>query len=112
MFDKTRAENFFDQLRSYMTKTDSLLESHYNTMCPLREDQKILVLELYANSIVVYRFMKGLLKTFGKDESITWKELSAMSIKQEDAIRLSEMIKIITQILLELKVSGIKLADN
>tara|TARA_R100000388_G_C7233014_1_gene155956 strand:+ start:527 stop:865 length:339 start_codon:yes stop_codon:yes gene_type:complete len=112
MFDKKSTKNFFDQLRTYMTKTDSLLESHYNTMCPLREDQKILVLELYANAVVIYRFMKGLLSRFGKDESITWDELSAMSIKQEEAIRLSEMVKIIMQILAELEFSGVKLENN
>ena len=112
MFDKTSTENFFDQLRAYMTKTDSLLESHYNTLCPLREDQKILVLELYANSVVIYRFMKGLLKRFGKDESISWDDLTAMSIKQEDALRLSEMVRIIMQILTELEFSGVKLQNN
>ena len=112
MFDKTSTQNFFDQLRTYMTKTDSLLESHYNTLCPLREDQKILVLELYANSVVIYRFMKGLLERFGKDESISWDDLTAMSIKQEDALRLSEMVRIIMQILTELEFSGVKLQNN
>ena len=112
MFDKTTTTNFFEQLKSYMLKTDSLLESHYSSKCPLREDQKILVLELYANTIVIYRFMKSLLKRFGKDESISWKELTNMAVGKEDALRISEMVKIIMQIIVELDFSGIEPENN
>ncbi len=112
MFDKAGSENFFDQLGTYMSKTDSLLESHYNLTCPLREDQKVLVLELYANSVVVYRFMEGLIERFGKDKSISWAALARLAVKKEDALRLSEMVKVIVQIIAELEYAGIKLGNN
>ena len=98
---------FLKSLSKYKTKCDSILESHFTKSFILTEYQKILVIELYGSAIVIDRYMKLLLN--GKDpESVN---LSKVSIPKSDFIKLSEMVKIIKEVILEIEDTGISLQE-
>jgi hypothetical protein len=98
---------FFKNLVSYMLKCDSMLDSHYKESYVLTEHQRILIIELYGYCIVIDRYIKGLIGNKKIDEV----DLNKVSVSKAEFARLSEMVKITMQIVLEMEDTGLSLQE-